>query len=216
MAYDLEEQEQIETIKAWWRKYGSLITWVLIIALAGFSGWTFWSRSQQTEVTKAGQLFDEMQKAVAANDTAKVQRAALDMQEKFGKTVYGQMSALTAAKSAYDAGDTKAAKSQLQWVVANGIDDEYIAIAKIRLAGVLLDEKSYDEGLKLLSDKFPDQFAAMVADRKGDILTAQNKLPEARAAYQQALDKTDPKGPDRQLIQLKLDAIGGAPAKAAA
>ncbi len=95
-------------------------------------------------------------------------------------------------------------------------DDEYKAIAKIRLAGILLDEKAYDDGLKLLSSEFPAEFASAVADRKGDILVAQNKIEEARAAYQAALDKTDQKNPGRQLIQLKLDAIGGAFAKAAA
>lgn len=216
MAYDLEEQEQIETLKAIWVKYGNLLTWALIIVLAGFSGWTYWSRVQQEKVDKAGQLFDEMQKAVGAKDNGKVQRAALDMQEKFAKTAYARMSALTAAKSAYDAGDAKTAKQELQWVIANGIDSEYKAIATTRLAGILLDEKSYDEALKLLSGDFPPQFEAVVADRKGDILVAQNKLAEARAAYQLALDKSDQKSTSRQLIQIKLDAIGGALAKAAA
>ncbi len=94
--------------------------------------------------------------------------------------------------------------------------DEYAAVAKVRLAGILLDEKSYDEGLKVLSGEFPASFESMAADRKGDILVAQNKIAEARAAYQLALDKSDQKNPNRQMIQVKLDAIGGSPAKAAA
>jgi len=215
MAYDLEEQEQIDTIKAWWSKYGNLISWVLIGVLAAYAGWTIWNTMQQKNVSKAGQLFDQMQQAVTAKDNAKVQRAASDIQEQYGKTVYGEMSALTAAKAAYDANDLKAAEVQLQFVIGNGNDDEYKAIAKVRLAGILLDEKSYDEGLKLLSGEFPAQFEAMVADRKGDLLVAQNKIAEARAAYQLALDKTDQKNPSRQLIQVKLDAIGGAVAKVA-
>ena len=97
-----------------------------------------------------------------------------------------------------------------------GQSDEYKAVAKVRLAGILLDEKAYDEGLKVLAGEFPAQFANVVSDRKGDILVAQNKLEEARAAYQTALEKTDAKNPARQLIQIKLDAIGGAPAKKAA
>jgi predicted negative regulator of RcsB-dependent stress response len=215
MAYDLEEQEQLAAIKAWWNKYGNLASWLLIIVLAGFSAWTFWNNQQQTSATQAGQLFDELQKAANAKDNAKVQRAAADMQEKFGKTVYAQVSALAAAKSAYDAADLKTAKAQLQWVIDHGAD-EYPAIAKVRLAGILLDEKSYDEGLKVLTGEFPASFESMAADRKGDILVAQNKIAEARAAYQLALDKSDQKNPNRQLIQVKLDAIGGSPAKAAA
>jgi predicted negative regulator of RcsB-dependent stress response len=216
MAYDLEEQEQIDTIKAWWGKYGNLVSWLLIVVLGAYAGWSIWNNMQQKSVNQAGQLFDEMQKAATAKDNAKVQRAAADMQEKFSKSVYAEMGALTAAKADYEAGDLKGAKAQLQLVIANGSDDEYKAIAKVRLAGILLDEKAYDDGLKLLSGEFPAQFDAMVADRKGDILVAQNKIPEARAAYQLALDKTDEKNPSRQLIQVKLDAIGGSTAKAAA
>ena len=118
------------------------------------------------------------------------------------------MAALTAAKSAFDAGDLKTAKTQLQWAIEHG-NDEYKAIAKIRLAGVLLDEKAYDEALKVLNGDIPAAFTAAVNDRKGDVLAAQNKLAEARAAYQAALTGTDKKSPARQLIELKLEAVGG-------
>lgn len=216
MAYDLEEQEQLATLKAWWNQYGNLVTWLLIIALAAYSAWTGWNYYQRNQSAQAGQLYEELQKATSANDNAKVQRAAADMEARFAATAYAQMGALAAARSAFDAGDLKAAKGQLQWVVDKGLTDEYKAIAKIRLAGILLDEKAFDEALKLLAGDFPAQFAAAVADRKGDILVAQSKIDDARAAYKQALDKTDNKNPARQLIQLKLDAIGGIAAKAAA
>lgn len=216
MAYDHDEQEQLDTLKAWWNQYGNLVTWLLIIALSVYAGWTGWIYYQRNQAIQASQLYDELQKAVGAKDQTKVQRAATDMQDKFGRTPYAQMSALAAAKSAYDAGDLKTAKAQLQWVIDNGREDEYKAVAKVRLAGILLDEKAYDDGLKLLSGDFPAEFAGIVADRKGDILVAQEKVAEARAAYQLALEKTDQKNPGRQLIQLKLDAIGGADAKAAA
>ena len=216
MAYDLEEQEQLASIKAWWSKYGNLLTWVLIVALAAYAAWSGWNIYQNKQSQQASQLYDEQQRAVEAKDNAKVLRAATDMQEKFSGTAYAQMSALVSAKVAFDANDSETAKKQLQWVIDHGRDAEYKAIASIRLAGVLLDAKAYDEALKLLAGDFPAQFAGAVADRKGDILVAQDKRDDARAAYQLALDKTDQRSPGRQLIQLKLDAIGGAPAKAAA
>jgi len=216
MAFDLEEQEQLASIKAWWNTYGNLLTWILIAVLGAFAAWNGWKYYQRSQALQAGQLYEELQKGVTAKDNALVQRAASDMQTKFGRTAYAQMSALTAAKSAVDANDMATAKAQLQWIVAGSGEEEYKAIARIRLAGLLLDEKAYDEGLKLVSGDFPTQFAALASDRRGDILVAQSKLDEARAAYKTALEKTDDKNPGRQLIQLKLDAIGGEPAKTAA
>ncbi|MBI1889048.1 MAG: tetratricopeptide repeat protein [Burkholderiales bacterium] len=216
MAYDLEEQEQLASLKAWWNKFGNLVTWVLIAALGAYAAWGFWQNHQRGQSTQASQLYDELQKSAKEKDAAKVQRIAADIEAKFSRTAYAQMAALAAAKSAFDGNDLKTAKAQLQWVIENGSNDEYKAIARLRLAGVLLDEKAYDEALKQLASEFPPSFAASVADRKGDVLVAQNKLPEARTAYQTALEKMDSKDPGRQLVQLKLDAIGGAPAKAAA
>lgn len=210
MAYDLEEQEQLATLKAWWNKFGNLVTWLLIAALAGYAAWNGWNYYQRNQATQAALLYDELQKAVSAKDKGRVLRAAGDMQDKFARTAYAQMAALAAAKSAWEAKDAAAAKAQLQWVIDKGQDAEYKALARIRLAGVLLDEKAYDEALKVLAADVPPYFAGAAADRKGDILAAQNKLEDARAAWKLALEKTDEKNPARQLIQLKLDAIGGA------
>jgi len=208
MAYDLEEQEQIASLKAWWEKYGNLTSWVVIAGLAAYSGYNGWNYYQRNQATQAAALYDELTSAVDAKDNAKVLRAAGDMESKFGSTTYAPMSALVAAKSSFDANDVKSAKAQLQWAIEHG-GDEFKSVAKVRLAGVLLDEKAYDEALKVLAGDVPAEFAAAVADRKGDILVAQNKLAEARAAYQAALDASDKKSPGRQLIQLKFEAIGG-------
>lgn len=214
MAYDLEEQEQLDSIKAWWAKYGNLVTWALIIALAAYAAWTGWNTYQARQSGQASVLYEEQQKSFAAKDNAKVQRAASDIQDKFSGTAYAEMSALVAARSAFDANDIETAKKQLQWVIDHGRGKEYKAIAAVRLAGVLLDAKSYDEALKLLSADYPAQFAGAIADRKGDVLLAQGKRDEARTAYKLALEKSDAKDPGRQLIQIKLDAIGGEAPKA--
>lgn len=208
MAYDLEEQEQIASFKAFWSKYGNLLTWVLIIALAAFAGYNFWTSHKRSQAAEASALYEELRNSLTANDNAKTQRIAADIQKKYEGTAYAQMSALAAAKTAFEANDLKAAKAQLQWVVDNG-NDEYQSIAKLRLAGVLLDEKAYDEAMKLLSSTFLPQFAAEVSDRKGDVLAAQNKLADARQAYVAALAAMDKKNPGRQLVQIKLEAIGG-------
>ena len=218
MAYDLEEQEQIASLQAFWNKYGNLITWVLIIALGSYAAYNFWTYRQRSQAVEASALYDQLQEAMAKEkNNVKVQRIAADVETKYEKSTYAQMSALAAAKSAFDAADLKTAKAQLQWAIDHG-NEEYQSVAKIRLAGVLLDEKAYDEALKVLATPTLPQFAGEVADRKGDILVAQNKVVEARAAYQAALAAMDKKNPGRQLVQLKLEAIGGvvAETKAAA
>jgi predicted negative regulator of RcsB-dependent stress response len=216
MAYDLEEQEQIANFKAFWNKFGNLISWVLIIALGSYAAYNFWNTHQRGKAAEASALYDQMLDAAQANDNAKVQRMAADIESKYDSTAYGQMAALAAAKTAFDANDLKAAKAHLQWAIDHG-NDEYKSVARLRLSGVLLDEKAYDQALALLNGEFLPQFAAEVQDRKGDVLAAQNKLPEARAAYQAALDKMEKRHPGRQIVQIKLEAIGGTvPAEKAA
>jgi predicted negative regulator of RcsB-dependent stress response len=218
MAYDLEEQEQIATFKAFWNKYGNPITWLLIVALGAFAAYNFWNKHQRDQSVAASALYDELTDAVTAADNARSQRIAADIQSKFTRTAYAQMSALAAAKTAFDANDLKMAKTQLQWVLDHG-NEEYKSVARLRLAGVLLDEKNFDGALALLNGSFLPQFSADVADRKGDVLVAQNKLADARAAYLAALAAMGPKHPGSQLVRIKLEAIGGtAPAapKAAA
>jgi predicted negative regulator of RcsB-dependent stress response len=205
-----DEQESIESLKAWWNQWGNATTWIVLVALvaaAGWNGWNYWQRHQAAE---ASVLYDQVQQAIDANDKAKITRIASDMEDKFGGTAYGQMTALAVAKALYMAGDTAAAKAQLQWAADHAKDDEFRQIAKLRLAALLLDEKAYDQGLALLAEPQSDAFKGVVADGRGDLLAAQGKRDDARAAYKLALD-TLPKNDTstRQLIQFKLDALGG-------
>ncbi|KVL01495.1 tetratricopeptide repeat protein [Burkholderia ubonensis] len=204
-----DEQESIESLKAWWARWGNLTTWIVLAALvvaAGFNGWNFWQRRQAAQ---ASGLYEQVQKAAASNDKATMARAAADMEDKYGGTPYAQMTALAAAKVLYAAGDAAGAKTQLQWAVDHAKDDEYRQIAKLRLASLLLDEKAYDAGLKLLSGTPIDAFKGLVADRRGDLLAAQGKADDARAAYKLALDNLPKEDMSaRQLVQFKLDALG--------
>lgn len=212
MAYDLEEQEQLDSLKAWWKRHGNWISWVLIVVLAGYAAYAYWGYYQRKQTAQASQLYYEMQSAVVSGDNERAQRIAKDTQDKFGRTAYAPMISLVAAKMAYDAKDIEEAKTQLKWVIDNGNLDGYKAIARVRLAGIFLDEKAYDDGMKVLSVQFPESFASLAEDRKGDLLVAQDKPEEARKAYQTALEKASPDDPGIQLIQLKLEEIGGSPA----
>lgn len=208
MAYDLEEQEQLASLKAFWAKYGNVLSWVVIAALASYAGYNYWNAHVRAQSTEASGLYDELLVSVQARDNVRAQRIATDIKAKYASTAYAEMAAMGAAKTAFDANDLKTAKVQLQWVIDHG-DDAYQALARLRMSAVLLDEKAYDEALKLVAAVSAPQFAGLAADRKGDILAAQNKLAEARSAYLAALTTMDKRDPGRQLVAFKLEAIGG-------
>lgn len=208
--YDLEEQEQIDTLKTWWKMYGNLVTGlVTALALAGI-GWQGWNWYQRNQAAQASAIYGVLEQAVVEHDAQKIKAAAGELSEKFGGTTYASLAALVAARQSFDAGDLKTAKAQLAWAVAHG-KDEVRDLAHLRLAAVQLDEKAYDEALKLLEASHAPAFDARFLELKGDVLIAQGKAAEAKAAYKAALDKaTEKAGPTLELLQQKLDSLGGA------
>ena len=210
MAYDLDEQERLDELKEWWRQYGNFV--LLVVAAAALSvaviqGWRYYRHSQ---ATAAVTLYAQLDRAERAGDSKKVREIAGELAQKYGATPYAVFGALSAARASFDSGDLAGAKSQLQWVIERAREDEIKDLARLRLAGVLLDEKNTAEALKLVEGKPADAMAGLYADLKGDILVAQGKTAEARSAYQLALDRSEANSPYRATIQIKLDALGDA------
>lgn len=207
MAYDLQEQEQLATFKAWWDKYGNFILTVVTLALLAVAAWNGWRWYERREAAAASVVYEQVMKALAENNGTRVKELTGTLIQNHGRTVFAAMAALHAAKVNHEANDLPAARSQLQWVIDKSGHEEFTLLARVRLAGVLLDEKNHDEALKVLAGEVPPAHQTAFADRRGDVLLAQGKPAEARSAWQQALDKADPQHPLRQLIQLKLDSV---------
>ncbi len=205
---DLEEQEQLDQIKHLWRRYGNAITWLLIAVLAGFAAWNGWQYWQRSQAAQAAALFDEMERAAKAGDPSRVQRAFTDLKDKYGSTLYAQQGGLLAAKTFYEGGTVDPAKAALTWVADKASDPGYQAMAKLRLAGILFDAKAYDEAARQLAGSFPGEFAALAADRRGDILAAQDKKAEAIAEYRKAYQELEPRAEYRRMVEVKLNALG--------
>jgi predicted negative regulator of RcsB-dependent stress response len=209
--YDLEEQEKLDDLKAWWEqnsKYVSAAVVVVALVVIGVQGWRWY---QRTQAEQASVLYQAVSQAARANDVSKAREPASQIVDRFARTAYAPRAALLYAKMLYDGGDKTGARAQLQWVIDHASADELKEIARFRLAQAMLDEKQYDDALKTLDVKTDDAFAGLFADLRGDILAAAGKNAEAKAAYGVALAKIDPKSPYRAFVQVKFDALGGAP-----
>ena len=208
---DLEEQEQLAELKHFWARYGNLITWVLIAVFGTVAAWNGYQYWQGRQSSQASVMYDEVDKAVLSGDMARIERSFADMKDRFGGTVYAEQAGLLAAKTFYEKGNVDAAKAALTWVTDKATDEGYKSIAKLRLAGVLIETKSYDDALKLLSGTFPKDFAPLASDRRGDILLLQGKKAEAKAEYEKAYKGLDERTEYRRLVEVKLNALGADP-----
>lgn len=212
---DLQEQEQLEELKHFWKKYGNLITWVLLIVFGALAAWNVYNYWQRSQAAKASVLYDSVESAAESGDLTLLARSFDDMKSRFGRTTYADQSGLLVAKTLDAKGNVEGAKAALAWVAAHASDDGYQAIARLRLAAVLMELKSYDEARKDLEGSFPAQFAPLVADRLGDIDVLQGKKADAIVQYRKAYQGLDPQLQYRRMVEVKLNALGVDPRAAA-
>lgn len=205
---DLEEQEQLDQLKHFWKQYGNWITWGLIVVLGAVAAWNGFQLWQRNQSTQAAAMFDEVEKVTKAGDPQKAERAFSDMKARFASTVYTQQAALLVAKMNHEAGKPDVSKGILQWLADHAADKGYASIARLRLSALLIESKSYDEALKVLGSGVTDEFSALVDDRRGDIFVLQGKNADAKAAYQKAYTTFESQSEYRRLVGIKLSALG--------
>jgi predicted negative regulator of RcsB-dependent stress response len=212
--YDLEEQDQLDDLRAWWQQWGNTITTVALIAalaLAGYQGWRWWNGKQAEE---ASALYAGLSEGARTNDLQKAKDATAQLEDRYARTGYAPRAALLLAKLLFDSGDLAGARTQLLWIIDHGDESELKEVARYRLAQLLLNDKQYDEALKMLDAKHDEPFAGLYADLRGDALAAAGRTDDAKAAYQLALTKLDAKSPYKNYVQVKLEALGGTAAPA--
>ncbi|KIA80726.1 YfgM family protein [Chromobacterium amazonense] len=209
MAFDLQEQEQIDSMKAFWQQWGKLIGGAVLAVSLGYLGYKAYGMYERQQAEKAAVAYEAVDAAIAAKDVAKLKTAAQQLQGEFAGTVYASRSALVLAKAAFDKNDLDLASSQLQWVVTNGKDEAMQAIARLRLASLHLQQKKYDAAISELNQPHPAAFDAEYLELKGDVFSAKGDTAGARDAYKAALAKLVEENPSRELVRMKLDALGG-------
>jgi predicted negative regulator of RcsB-dependent stress response len=154
-------------------------------------------------------MYTPVAEAAKGKDVKRIADAAGALRSKHPGSFYASQAALVAAKAAFDAGNLDEARNQLQWVMDKGVE-EHRGVARLRLAAVLLEQKKFDDALRVLDGNKDEAFAALVADLRGDVMLAQGRTDEARAAYKLAMEKADPRNPVRSIAETKLNALGGA------
>jgi len=210
MALDLEEQEQVAELKAWWNQHSNLVVSAITAAAVAFAGWQGWRWYERNQAAQAGALYDTIVRASRAGDAKALRDADGALLENYPRTLYASMGALLAARYYYEHNDAKGARAQLDWVLEHARTDDFRDLARLRLAAILLDEKAYDEALKLLDEKHAASYDAEYAAAKGDLLVAKQQTKEARDAYRVALDKAgNGNAAFRESVRMRLEALGG-------
>ncbi len=207
---DVQEQEQVDALKAWWWANWKWLLVSLLLAAGGFAAVKGWQVYKAKEATDASTLYVELERQLASNDPKRINDAGQAVIDRYASSAYAPRAALLTAQVNIQSNDLVRAKSQLEWVIGHADEVGLQSVARLKLASVLLDEKHYAEALQLLDAKHPDSFNGLYADMRGDVLSAQGKTDEARIAYQLAFNKIDARSKYRNLIQIKLDALGGA------
>lgn len=210
MALDLEEQEQVAELKAWWKQHGNLIVGTVVAAALAFSAWQGWRWYQNSQAAQAAGYYEAVAKAAQAGDAKALRDATGTLIESYPRTLYAAMGALVAARFHFDRNDPKSAKTQLEWVVERSPSDDFRDIARLRLASILIDEKAYDDALRQLDAKHGAAYESQFAAMKGDALVAKNQRAEAKAAYQLAIEKsTNEQSQFRESVRMRLESLGG-------
>jgi predicted negative regulator of RcsB-dependent stress response len=207
--YDLDEQERLDELKAWWKRWGNLVMIGLAVVIAAAAGWRYWQTRTLTQSLEAAAVYEKLTQSLAASDAKSAREAGGMLIDQYKGTAYAPRAALLLAKLNFMGKDLKSAQAQLEWAAANSKEPAVKDLARLRLAGVQLDQKQYDAALKTLSGSRSDAFAPRFDDLKGDVLLAQGKPAEARVAYQAAFGKMTEDNPYRNIVELKLDAMGG-------
>lgn len=211
-AFDLEEQEQLDALKAWWKQWGNYVIYGIAALLIAVAGWQYWQTHTAKQSVEAASHFESLNNALEAGDMKTAREQGALLVDKYGSTPYATRAALLVASINVQGKDTKSAKAQLEWAAANTKEAALRDVARLRLAGLLLDEKDYEGALKQLNAAHTDAYGPRFDDLKGDVYLAQGKTGEARAAYSAAYAKLKDDNPLHGVVEMKLDSLGG-PAK---
>ena len=206
-AFDLQEQEQIATLKDWWHSWGKWAAVAVAAMLLGFAAFAGWQHYQKTQVAKAAEVYAQIEANLA--EDGKFKAAVALLKSDFATTPYAPRAALIAAKLSYLKGNAAGSRTELQWVIDHSKEASLRDTAHLRLASLLQEDKKFTEALDLVKTPEEESFSALYAEVRGDIYQAKGEPAAAADAYRQAIAKSPKDAPNLKLVEIKLDILGG-------
>lgn len=201
------EEEQAEALKKWWRENGKFIIGGIVLGITAIFGWRGYNSNLAHQAEAASTLYEQMLVASRSNDSENIAIYANRILEDYDSTTYGIFATLMLAKLSAESNDLDQAETHLRWVLKNTSQDEFKHIARLRLARILIAADKLDSATETLSLNKTGEFFPRYEELRGDIFVKQNKIEEARQAYQKALANTDADG-GQSVLQMKLDNLG--------
>jgi len=201
------EEEQIESLKKWWKENGTSVVVGLVVGFGALIGGNYWMQYNETQSQNASLEFSQLQDDMQQSLDASVMTRGDHIINNFSDTPYAVLSAFAIAKLKVDEGDLLSARARLQWVLDNSKQTEFLHMARIRMATVMLAEDNADGALALINTVEAGEYLPLYEELKGDIYAAKSQKGQARSAYERALKAND-KG-DNSMLQMKLDDLGG-------
>ena len=208
MAAHLEEQQELDNFKYFWKTTGKWLFALLILAALGYLGYTVYQNRKVSQNQEAAAILAEIvEKAQNKAPQNEINAELAKLQQSYPQSISAAQATLMAAATEFDAHRYDVAEAHLKWVLSNQQDSLIQALAAQRLGVVLLQQKKYDAALAALDTPVDAAFTPLLMETKGDVYTAQGKSQEALKNYGQALEKMPQDSVGRELVQMKLDSL---------
>lgn len=220
MSEALTEQEQIESIKNWWRENGTQILVVGCLLAVSYFGYQWWQNSQETKLNEVSTAYEQymeaMVEASSSLSASETQIKTLDyltdqLIEQHGGSHYALLASLNTAAFDVRRGEIDAAADRLQWAQDYAGAEADVMLVNYRYALVKAQQGHTDEALAMLNDS-NDEFASIYAEARGDIQLSLGMAEAALADYEAALDLVSEDEPNRaSSLQVKIDNLLNGP-----
>ena len=202
MAYSIEEEQEINQLKDWWKENGKTIIVAFILGVGGMFGWRYWQSHQAEQIAQASAQYDTLINSVQQDEQTKKANIEQFVQAN-SKTAYAVFALLDEAKKATEKQDFSAAEANLNQALTQSQDEVLTSIIALRLSAVQFQLGQLDNALTTLNQVKGESFNARKAILTGDIQIAKGDKVAAKNSFEQAQQSGSQL--EQQMAKMKLN-----------